>query len=115
MSQLQERTLLFKGTTNTANDADANSKDIFVIGTNDLTATDAGAPWEIQIKSALGSAATSAIAAGADSGITEAEAQIMGNLIHRLLKNYMEAAPGTATNYDKTKIQNVRLNVTLKE
>lgn len=115
MSQLKERTLLFKGTTTTDNDADANSKDIFAIGTNDLTTTDAGAPWEIQIKSALGSTATSAVSAGADSGITEAEAQIMGNLIHRLLKNYMETAPGTATNYDKTKIQNVRLNVTLKE
>ena len=113
MSQLKERTLLFKGTTTTDNDADADSGDIFVIG-NKID-TDAGAPWEIQIKSALGSAASSAIAAGADSGITEAEAQIMGNLIHRLLKNYMEAVPGTATNYDKTKIQNVRLNVTLKE
>lgn len=102
--QLKERTLLFKGKTTAGDD-----------NTGAFTAAsqlsgDIDAPWEIQIRKALGSAATagSVPAAAGDAGITESEAQRMGNYIHRLLKEYM-------TSYSNVSIQNVRLNVTLKE
>ena len=102
MSQLKERTLLFRGTTTALDDGT-------VIDTSKLLSGDIDAPWEIQIKSALVAGAdASTVATDGDAGIAEGEAQKMGNLIHRLLKEYM-------TGYSNAKIQNVRLNVTLKE
>lgn len=99
MPQLQERTLLFKGKTTDTNDSLTMSQTL---------SGDDDAPWEIQVRAALGSTATVVAASGGDSGIDETDAQKIGNLIHRLLKEYM-------SNYSSAKIQNVRLNVTLKE
>jgi len=101
MPQLQERTLLFKGKTTGTDDG-------LVIDTTKILTGDIDAPWEIQVRAALGPTATVVAGTGGDSGIDETDAQKMGNLIHRLLKEYM-------TGYSNAKIQNVRLNVTLKE